>query len=161
MPCIRLSNSQRTSLGQKTWLCLNYQAKGLLREFILLIDLPSSCCNSSVCQNKWHVVGKWFSSHVLGIPFIIGFYYMTYLHYGHHGTSPGSQLCYCCCAALCCTFSLFPVIERGWGVDQIDFMSRASSVSSGTPWGLGFSWPPGRWHPMPPSPVVACLSVLR
>ena len=42
----------------------------------------------------------------------------------------------------------------GLGAAHTYLISRASLGSSGNLLGLGKSWPPGRWRPMPPSIVV-------
>ena len=155
MPCLRCSRSQRASLVHKTLICLNFQDRGLRRAFILLLTPPPSFNIQTVHKNQWIVVGKVYSSHVLGIPLIWGFHYMPHLYYVHSGNWPVSWSSYRWSYEWCYAVAWFPDIESWWGVFKIGLRRRASLGPSGTQWGIGISWPPGRWLPVTPSPVVA------
>ena len=49
-------------------------------------------------------------------------------------------------------------IGSGWDAIHIELRIRSSLGSSGTQWGIGLTWPPGRWCPMLTYPEIARLS---
>ena len=158
MPYLRRNNPQCVSSGQKTWLYLSFQGRGLRRALIILLSPPPSCHFPELSKNQWHVVYKWFSSHILGLLLILVLNYMTSLTSGNYRTWQGSRLCSIWRAPWYYTVTLLTEIESGWGDVHIGLRIRASLGSSGTQWGLGLIWPPGRWHMMLPYPVIDRLS---
>ena len=106
-------------------------------------------------------MGIVYSSHVIGLPFVWGLYYMLHLPSVHYVTWPGSWLCSCWHAAWFYTFFWLIGIEIGWVVFRIILRSIDYLGSSGTQWGLYLSLPPVRWRPIPPSPVYSRLSGLQ
>ena len=158
MTCLRLCYYWRTSPGQKTWLYLIFRGRGLRRGFLILLSPPPSCCLPVLNQNQWQIVGKWCSSHVIVLLLLLGFHYMNHSPSGDYGNWPGSRYCYSWRAACYYTVIWFPDIGSWWGAVLIVFRSISSLVSSGNQWGLGLTWPPGRYHLMLPPPVIDNLS---
>ena len=140
---------------------LSFLGRVLRRAFPILLSPPPSCHSPTVCQTQWHVVGRVFSSRALGIPLLLGYHCMTPLPSWNNVTWLGIYSCSHWCVALCCTVASLQVIVSRWGVSYMCLRSRAFSGSSGTQWGIGLSWSPGKWRPIPPSPVVASLSYLQ
>ena len=140
---------------------LSFLGRVLRRAFPILLSPPPSCHSLTVFQTQWHVVGRVFSSHALGIPFLLGYHCMPPLSSGNYVTWPGSCSCSCWCDEFCCTVASFQVIVSGWGVACIYLISRASLVSLGNQWGIGLSWSLVKGRPIPPSPAVVCLSDIQ
>ena len=145
-------------MGQKTWICIIFQRRGLHRSFIIILSTPTYFHRPEVQKNQWHVVGKVSSTHVLGSPLIWGFHYMSCLPSGNYGTCTGSRSCFCWHAEWCHITAWLPTIESGWGFFHIFLWIVSYLGSSGTQWVIGLSWPPVRCHLMPPSRVIAHLS---
>ena len=80
MPCLRHSSYQHTSLGQQTYIFMNYQGRVWCRGFLLLMYLPPSFHHLTVSQIQWHAMDAVSLLYVIGFPLLWVSHYMTRWH---------------------------------------------------------------------------------
>ena len=148
MLCSRGSHYRRVSSGHKTWIYLIFQGRGLRRAFLLMISPPPSCNFTVVRQNQWHIAWKGFSSHVIGLIFLLDLRYMPCLPYGDYKTWPGGQSCSRWSAAWYYKVAWLPGTEKVGVAVQIGLRIKFYLGLSVIQWVIGLTWPPRRWRPI-------------